>query len=403
MRQFLGIVLLLIIGSAQASVRFVAFGDFGFNDAKDEDVAALVDELDPDFIVTVGDNRYVDDIDLAIGRIYSDYIGDYQGNFGPGSEINRFFPSIGNHEYSELGGLDVYLDYFNLPGDNIPTSGTSGNERYYDFIQGPVHFFVINSYRAEPDRTGKNSVQAQWLQAQLAASSSPWKIVISHYSPHTSLMERVYLMWPWEEWGVDVYMAGHEHRYEKFIVDGFPYMIVGTGHGKGATLVTADDETLHFEYHDVEFGVVDQHTLSKRQFVEIDVLPDDDSNYLEIDEDSDEDQDEDHDEGHDEDGSMMIVEVKGSAEFDAAEVDASLISFGPIGAYPFDYPGTVHDRNEDGFDDMDLTFRIADTGIVCDMVDELVELKGETYDGSVEFIAWDFVSTSECEGDACHP
>ena len=42
----------------------------------------------------------------------------------------------------------TYLDYFTLPGAGIQTSGTSGSELYYDFVQGPVHFFVIDSQGA---------------------------------------------------------------------------------------------------------------------------------------------------------------------------------------------------------------------------------------------------------------
>ena len=44
--------------------------------------------------------------------------------------------------------MNEYLDYFTLPGAGIAASDTSGNERYYDFVQGPVQFFVIDSQGA---------------------------------------------------------------------------------------------------------------------------------------------------------------------------------------------------------------------------------------------------------------
>ena len=51
-----------------------------------------------------------------------------------GSTVNRFFPSLGNHDlYTD--NANPYFNYFELPG----------NERYYDFIHGNVHCFVINS------------------------------------------------------------------------------------------------------------------------------------------------------------------------------------------------------------------------------------------------------------------
>ena len=33
----------------------------------------------------------------------------------------------------------------------MPEATLPGNERYYDFVQGPVHFFVIDSDQNEPD------------------------------------------------------------------------------------------------------------------------------------------------------------------------------------------------------------------------------------------------------------
>jgi hypothetical protein len=44
---------------------------------------------------------------------------------------------LGNHGYSDGGGISVYLNYFTVPN----------NERYYDKIIGDVHLFVININR----------------------------------------------------------------------------------------------------------------------------------------------------------------------------------------------------------------------------------------------------------------
>ena len=52
------------------------------------------------------------------------------------------------------GSFNAYLNYFTLPN----------NERYYDFVQGPVHFFALNSDTNEPDGTSSSSTQGLWLQ-----------------------------------------------------------------------------------------------------------------------------------------------------------------------------------------------------------------------------------------------
>src|SRR3982075_1934806 len=143
-----------------AEARFAALGDFGASDGS-QAVADLIGRMGVDFIVTTGDNSYgtTVPIDDQIGKYYSHYIGNYTGAYGSGSAVNNFFPTLGNHDYDDLG-INAYLNYFTLPG----------NERYYDFRMGPVHFFVVGSESNEPDGNSVNSVQAQWLHAGLASS-----------------------------------------------------------------------------------------------------------------------------------------------------------------------------------------------------------------------------------------
>ena len=63
----------------------------------------------------------------------------------PGSDTNLFFPALGNHDWTDGGGLQAYLDFFTLP------ESSSGNERYYDFVMGPVQFFMVDADPREPD------------------------------------------------------------------------------------------------------------------------------------------------------------------------------------------------------------------------------------------------------------
>ena len=63
----------------------------------------MVDRWGVDAIVTVGDNNYPDGaaatIDANIGQYYHAYIAPYQGTYGAGAEMNRFFPALGNHDW----------------------------------------------------------------------------------------------------------------------------------------------------------------------------------------------------------------------------------------------------------------------------------------------------------------
>ncbi len=224
--------------SQAQTIRFAAFGDYGVNNSREQAVADLVDSWNPDFVITTGDNSYSSTaIDDNVGRYYSQYIGSYSGRYGVGSAINRFFPSIGNHGYSDGGGIGAYLDYFTLPGVGGVSSNTSGKEHYYDFVQGPVHFFALNSNQQESDGADSSSAQAQWLKAQLALSTAKWKIVYMHHPPFSSARHgsQSVMQWPFEDWGATAVLAGHDHTYERIIRDDnsdsneFPYFVTGFG------------------------------------------------------------------------------------------------------------------------------------------------------------------------------
>ena len=154
----------------------------------------------------MGDNRYGSrDTDETVGKFYCDSLTDAGSSIycsSGNSLANAFFPSLGNHDYTDGAGLDEYLDYFSLPGAGIDTSGTSGSERYYDFIKGPVHFFVLDSQGALSSESDK-MVQMTWLQAQLAASDASWQVNYFHHAPYSSALHGSInaMRWPFAAWG----------------------------------------------------------------------------------------------------------------------------------------------------------------------------------------------------------
>ncbi len=277
---------LAAIASAAAPVRVAVIGDYGEESPGAQAVANLVHGMNPGIVVTVGDNSYDGNpIDDNVGQYYARYIGNYGGDYPPGALVNRFFPSLGNHDYSDGDGLPGYLEYFTLPGAGIQSTNSSGNERYYDFIHGPIHFFAINSNAAEPHGIDSTSVQAQWLRARLAASTAQWKIVIMHHSPYSSGDSHgsiEIMQWPFRAWGAAAVISGHDHVYERFSVDGFPYFVNGIGGRNlkgftsprpgsvvrynddfGAMLLTAENGNLTFQLISIAptDSVVDSYTL----------------------------------------------------------------------------------------------------------------------------------------------
>ena len=260
-----------------ASVRFAVIGDYGFAGQPELDVANLIKSWTPDFVITLGDNNYPSGsaatIDPNIGQYYHEFIYPYAGAYGTGATVNQFFPSLGNHDWDTMNA-QPFLNYFTLPG----------NERYYDYVQGPVHFFVIDSDSREPDGITSTSTQALWLKNKLAASTSSWNVVYMHVSPYSSSQHgsTPELQWPFAIWGADVVLSGHDHVYERIYYGGVLYLVNGLGgmspytfgipvsgsqfrysSDYGALLVDATSEEIQFQFTSRTGAVIDTYSLAK--------------------------------------------------------------------------------------------------------------------------------------------
>jgi tartrate-resistant acid phosphatase type 5 len=279
-----GVALLVLIASTltpadaqfgpQDQVTFAVIGDYGTGGANPLAVANLVQSWNPAFVITLGDNNYpsgaASTIDQNVGQYYHSFIGNYMGGYGSGSAVNRFFPSPGNHDWL-TAGLAPYLGYFTLPG----------NERYYSVRQGPVELFAIDSDPNEPDGVSPASIQGQWLHDGLAASTACWKLVYFHHAPYSSGPhgQSEWMHWPFQAWGADAVLAGHDHTYERLKIDGLTYFVNGLGGNAaysfgspvigsivrynamhGAMRITASQTAITYEFVNVAGTIIDTHT-----------------------------------------------------------------------------------------------------------------------------------------------
>jgi hypothetical protein len=276
--------ILLPVATRAETTRFAVIGDYGIAGQPEADVATLVKSWSPEFIVTTGDNNYpegaADTIAANIGQYYGDFIFPRPGGGTASSTVNRFFPALGNHDWDSISCIGQectgpYFDYFELPN----------NERYYDFVWGPLHFYILNSVLFEPDGITSDSIQAAWLQDRLAASDSVWDIVVTHYPPYSSGAQHgsnEEPQWPYADWGADAVFSGHEHIYERLEIDGIPYFVNGLGgryiydigdpapgsqvrfnQDYGAMLVEASAKHITFKFFSRRGFLVDSYTMLK--------------------------------------------------------------------------------------------------------------------------------------------
>jgi hypothetical protein len=165
----------------------------------------------------------------------------------------KFYASLGNHD--DAGQIQYKL--FNMEG-----------RKYYSFKpKNGVRFFALDSNYVD-------TKQLEWLDKELSASGSDWKITFFHHPLYSSgathgsadaqreLLEPIFL-----KYGVNVSIMGHEHFYERIKPQkGVAYFILGssaklrkgdlrksplTAYGNDSDyafmLLEIDGDTLHFQ------------------------------------------------------------------------------------------------------------------------------------------------------------
>jgi predicted phosphodiesterase len=131
-----------------------------------------------------------------------------------------------------------------------------GGERYYTFkaSRGGVRFFALDSNYVDKE-------QLAWLEKELEASGSDWKICFLHHPLYSSGKKhgpseelRKVLEPLFQRHGVDVVLQGHEHFYERIEPQrGILYFISGAaGQLRRSNIARSEitargfDQDLHF-------------------------------------------------------------------------------------------------------------------------------------------------------------
>ena len=230
-------------GSASSTVRFVALGDSGVGSTAQQQVNNRLKAETFDFALHGGDLAYGVSSGTGPGtyrtledwffNIYKDWL-----------RSKPMFPSIGNHDSNASNNNGRhYLDAFVLPENGGDGAFPDHAERYYSFDYGPVHVVVLDTELAFQDAS-RRTAQLAWLNADLDATSRPWKVALFHRSPYSAggehgsdLAVRGAFGPIFEDHGVQLVLSAHEHDYERTkSINGVTYVVTGGG---GAPLYAA--------------------------------------------------------------------------------------------------------------------------------------------------------------------
>jgi 3',5'-cyclic AMP phosphodiesterase CpdA len=184
----------------EGSVRFAILGDAGTGGSAQRRVArrlAATHAIYPfEFVLMLGDNLYGSE-DSA------DYARKFETPYKPLLDAGvKFYAALGNHDDPS----QAFYKPFNMDG-----------KRYYSFKapNGSVRFFALDSNYMQQE-------QLTWLEKELAASGSDWKIAFFHHPLYSSgerhgsdekLREQLEPLFV--KHGMEVVFTGHEHFYER--------------------------------------------------------------------------------------------------------------------------------------------------------------------------------------------
>lgn len=191
--------------------------------------AALVGQINPAAVITMGDNQYDDA-----------HIEDFTSYFDKtwGKYKNIMHPVPGNHETYDHTPLGAYKQYFGK-------IATPNGKTYYSWEMGNWHFVAIDSTEFSPGLAANavSDEQLNWIKQDLAQNTKPCVATYYHHprfssGDHGDNPKMVELWETLVQNKVDLVLNGHDHHYERFFpqnanggkdVNGPVQIIGGTG------------------------------------------------------------------------------------------------------------------------------------------------------------------------------
>ena len=232
--------------------------------AAGEELGTFIDEYDPDFIIHTGD--------ILEGT------GEYKNQFVNWLENKEFIHSIpmvyapGNHDYGAY-----YTEYFGKPQAEAFTAEDETGANYsFDFAG--IHFIMIDSnpwglMQMNVENAGgtisdelAESIAAtkEWIADDLAAADDADFIIMGAHHPYADKFTQKHIPALIEEYGVDLYLAGHDHTW-KMNVSADPAVGAGTVYICGKTAaspnwaaITVADDLLKYDTYDTAALKADQ-------------------------------------------------------------------------------------------------------------------------------------------------
>jgi hypothetical protein len=267
------------------TLQFIAMGDWGRNGADHQKEVAVqmgktATEINAQFVIATGDNFYpsgvISEFDplwhYSFENIYTDFHLQWD-----------WYPVLGNHDYKSNPDAQVAYSKISrrwqMPARYyskiIPIPGDTASKILFLFIDtNPlIPEFYSNAEYGPNVKTQDSAQQKKWIAKELSNSSPTikWKIVVGHHPMFTGGSRtdgydtkaiRRSLKPLFDKYGVDVYLAGHEHSLQHLIADSkTQHFISGAASEKTAVHLIPESKMAASAYGFMVFSITDQQLL----------------------------------------------------------------------------------------------------------------------------------------------
>lgn len=254
------------------ALHFIVMGDWGRNGADHQKEVATqmgktATDINSQFTIATGDNFYpsgvISEWDPLWRYSFEDIYTDFRLQWD-------WYPVLGNHDYKSNPDAQVaytkisrrwkmparyYSKIISLPGDS------AGKILFLFIDTNPlIPEFYSNAEYGPNVRTQDSSAQKKWIENELANAPADvkWKIVVGHHPMFTggnrlngydTKAIRRSLKPLFDKYGVDIYLAGHEHNLQHLVADGkTQHFISGAASEKTAVKLIPESKMAASDY-----------------------------------------------------------------------------------------------------------------------------------------------------------
>ncbi len=273
------------ISASPSALNFIAMGDWGRNGEDHQKQIAVqmgktAAEIKAQFIIATGDNFYPSGVISEQDPLWKYSFEDIYTAF---SLQWDWYPVLGNHDYKS--NPDAQVAYtkisrrWKMPARYysklIPIPGDTASKLLILFIDtNPlIPEFYSNSEYGPNVKTQDSSKQKKWIAKELSNTDPKikWKIVVGHHPMFTGGSRtdaydtkaiRRSLKPIFDKYGVDVYLAGHEHSLQHLVADTkTQHFISGAASEKTAVHSIPESKMVASEYGFMIFSVTGKQLL----------------------------------------------------------------------------------------------------------------------------------------------